>query len=73
MTLRTTTADSSALHWTKSSRSSNDGPECVEVAAAADTVFVRDSKDTDRPGLAVSRSGWAAFTAYAAGAGDTRA
>ncbi|MDW4897046.1 DUF397 domain-containing protein, partial [Streptomyces californicus] len=32
------------LTWIKSSYSTNDGPECVEVAAAPTTVHVRDSK-----------------------------
>ncbi|MCZ9338622.1 DUF397 domain-containing protein, partial [Streptomyces sp. TRM76130] len=44
---------SSALKWFKSSYSSNDGPQCVEVAISpavpGPTVHVRDSKDTSRP------------------------
>ncbi|MFH9564150.1 DUF397 domain-containing protein [Streptomyces globisporus] len=32
------------LTWFKSSYSTNDGPSCVEVAAAPATVHVRDSK-----------------------------
>lgn len=73
MTLRTAAAeDEPALEWTKSSYSSNDGPECIEVAAATDAVHVRDSKDTARPGLTVSPAGWAAFTTYAAGQAATR-
>lgn len=66
MTLRTTSGDASTLDWTKSSYSSNDGPECVEVAAAHSIVHVRDSKDVSRPGFTVSPAGWAAFAAYAA-------
>ncbi|CAM5387916.1 hypothetical protein SALBM217S_09854 [Streptomyces griseoloalbus] len=45
MTRMTPSGDASALEWFKSSYSSNDGPECVEVAAARSTVHVRDSKD----------------------------
>ncbi|MER6268546.1 DUF397 domain-containing protein [Streptomyces sp900105755] len=53
-----------ALEWFKSSYSSNDGPECVEVAispATATTVHVRDSKDKDRAGLTFSDASWAGF------------
>ncbi|MFD5347767.1 DUF397 domain-containing protein [Streptomyces anulatus] len=32
------------LTWFKSSYSTNDGPDCVEVAAAPTTIHVRDSK-----------------------------
>lgn len=56
------------LSWVKSSFSSNEGGECVEVAAAEVAVFVRDSKDTSRPGLTVAHAGWARFVRYAAGA-----
>lgn len=66
MTLKTTNGDASTLEWTKSSYSSNDGPECVEVAAAPGAVHVRDSKDVTRPGFAVSPAGWTAFAAYTA-------
>ncbi|WP_192759411.1 DUF397 domain-containing protein [Actinomadura algeriensis] len=37
--------------WRKSSRSTNNGGHCVELASAAAGVAVRDSKD---PGLACS-------------------
>ncbi|MCF6521751.1 DUF397 domain-containing protein [Streptomyces sp. JJ36] len=67
MTLRTAAADNGApLTWVKSSYSSNDGPDCVEVAAAPGAVHVRDSKDTTRPGLTVSPACWTAFTRHAA-------
>ena len=59
--------DSSALVWIKSSYSSNDGPDCVEVAATPTTVRVRDSKDPRGPQLAFSPEAWTAFVAYAAG------
>lgn len=72
MTLRTATGDRPTLRWKKSSYSSNDGPECVEVAAATGAVQVRDSKDVTRPGLAVSPAGWTAFTAFAARHDATR-
>ncbi|MGW4322696.1 DUF397 domain-containing protein [Streptomyces sp. NPDC004684] len=56
----------SALEWFKSSYSTTDGPECVEVAHTPRTVHVRDSKDTRRPHLAFAPEGWAAFLPYAA-------
>ncbi|MDV9170439.1 DUF397 domain-containing protein [Streptomyces sp. W16] len=57
----------SALEWFKSSYSSNDGPDCVEVAIApADTtVHVRDSKNTQRAQLAFTDASWAEFVAFA--------
>ncbi|MFE2064930.1 DUF397 domain-containing protein [Streptomyces sp. NPDC059467] len=54
-----------ALTWFKSSYSSNEGPECVEVAISpatpAPTVHVRDSKDKDRGTLAFADASWAGF------------
>lgn len=54
------------LVWRKSSYSGNEGGECVEVALAADSVHIRDSKDVERPFLTVHAEGWAAFLAFAA-------
>ncbi|MGF0176831.1 DUF397 domain-containing protein [Streptomyces sp. Marseille-Q5077] len=52
-----------ALEWFKSSYSSNDGPECVEVAISSANagVHVRDSKDKDGARLAFEASSWAEF------------
>ncbi|RLL68430.1 DUF397 domain-containing protein [Streptomyces sp. Z26] len=61
MTLRTSTGNGAALVWVKSSYSSNDGPECVEVAVAPGAVRVRDSKVADGPQLAVPASAWTDF------------
>jgi hypothetical protein len=59
----------SALTWFKSSYSSNDGPECVEVAIASasahSTVHVRDSKDKQGARLAFGDASWTEFVAYA--------
>jgi hypothetical protein len=55
----------SRLLWIKSSYSSEEGGECVEVAAFPQTIHVRDSKDTARPGLAVGPDTWAMFVGYA--------
>ncbi|UXY28187.1 DUF397 domain-containing protein [Streptomyces sp. HUAS TT20] len=55
------------LHWFKSSYSSNDGPDCVEIAIApaAPTVHVRDSKDRDGARLAFTGASWADFVTFA--------
>ncbi|MER6343542.1 DUF397 domain-containing protein [Streptomyces sp. NPDC001595] len=51
------------LKWFKSSYSSNEGPECVEVAIApADsTVHVRDSKNPLGPRLTLTPDAWSTF------------
>ncbi|MEF2526251.1 MULTISPECIES: DUF397 domain-containing protein [Streptomyces] len=53
------------LQWVKSSYSSGEGGQCVEVAGSASSVHVRDSKDTSRPGLTVGGPAWAAFVGFA--------
>ena len=56
--------DLSQAIWRKSSYSSPDGQNCVEVATnLADTVAVRDSKDPDGPVLALTPAQWRAFLA----------
>ena len=57
------------LAWHKSSYSSNEGGECVEVAAGPGTVHVRDSKDQQGPRLTFRADEWAAFVSYATGLG----
>ncbi|MBW8792550.1 MAG: DUF397 domain-containing protein [Streptomyces sp.] len=52
---------STVLQWFKSSYSSSEGGNCVEVAAASATVHVRDSKTPDGPVLTVSPSTWSEF------------
>jgi hypothetical protein len=37
--------DIDGLCWWKSTRSGNQGGNCIEVAASGDTWYVRDSKD----------------------------
>ncbi|WLQ34176.1 DUF397 domain-containing protein [Streptomyces castrisilvae] len=67
MTDNPSAGDASAMNWFKSSYSdSSSGNNCVEVAAAPDTVLVRDSKNTRGPMLAFEESAWAEFTTYAA-------
>ncbi|MGH3392699.1 MAG: DUF397 domain-containing protein [Actinomadura sp.] len=53
--------DDSALAWRKSSRSSGDGPECVEIASLGAAVAVRDSTNPEGPRLAFSSAEWHAF------------
>ncbi|PRH77338.1 DUF397 domain-containing protein [Streptomyces solincola] len=53
------------LAWFKSSYSGTEGGECVEVAAGAGVVHVRDSKAVAGPALKVSRESWAGFVGLA--------
>ncbi|MGW2569957.1 DUF397 domain-containing protein [Streptomyces sp. NPDC001537] len=55
---------STALQWFKSSYSSNEGGECIEVATQPSAVHIRDSKNTG-PNLTVSPRTWAAFVGLA--------
>lgn len=41
--------------WRKSSHSSSDGDQCVELASVGDTVAVRDSKNPTGPILILPR------------------
>ncbi|ATW48924.1 DUF397 domain-containing protein [Streptomyces peucetius] len=65
MTGKASGTDDSMLRWVKSSYSSNDGPECVEVAAATGTIHVRDSKNLPGPRLGFTSDAWAEFVTYA--------
>ncbi|GHI04734.1 DNA-binding protein [Streptomyces cellostaticus] len=53
--------NTAALAWFKSSYSSNEGGNCVEVATHPSAVHVRDSKTTDGPILTVSSTTWSNF------------
>ncbi|MGW6474911.1 DUF397 domain-containing protein [Streptomyces nigra] len=57
--------DASAPEWMKSSYSTPDGPDCVEVAPTPDRILVRDSKDPDGPRLTLTPTTWTAFLPYA--------
>jgi Domain of unknown function (DUF397) len=51
--------------WRKSSYSSGNGGQCVQVATnLPGMVAVRDSKDPAGPALALTRQQWAAFTTW---------
>ncbi|MFH9044155.1 DUF397 domain-containing protein [Streptomyces sp. NPDC017966] len=53
--------------WIKSSYSTDEGPDCVEVATALDHILVRDSKNPNGPRLALTPTTWTAFLPYASG------
>jgi hypothetical protein len=54
--------DLTRADWRKSSRSGDNGGNCVEVARnLSRVVAVRDSKDPHGPILIVSRDAWASF------------
>ncbi len=54
--------DLSTAVWRKSSRSSGNGGQCVEVAANLPGVIaVRDSKNPDGPKLLFTPAEWQAF------------
>jgi hypothetical protein len=59
---------STELAWFKSSYSGSSGDNCIEVAKCSDAVRVRDSKDKEGGQLALSRTTWSTFVAYAADA-----
>ncbi|MFJ6663496.1 DUF397 domain-containing protein [Streptomyces sp. NPDC091383] len=57
-----TVSDASTLTgWYKSSYSSGNQDECVEIASGHSTVPVRDSKNSGGPALVFSVGCWAAF------------
>ncbi|HEX5404457.1 MAG TPA: DUF397 domain-containing protein [Pseudonocardiaceae bacterium] len=49
--------------WHKSSYSNGGSGECVEVALAADSVAVRDSKHATGPVITITPAAWQAFLA----------
>ena len=52
--------------WRKTSRSGNNGGNCVEVARNLPLVVaIRDSKDPEGPKLVFTPAEWEAFTAGA--------
>ncbi|MFG3020637.1 DUF397 domain-containing protein [Streptomyces sp. NPDC048254] len=50
-----------SLAWFKSSYSSNEGGNCVEVASHTSAIHVRDSKTPAGPMLTLSPSAWSDF------------
>ncbi|MFJ3089479.1 DUF397 domain-containing protein [Streptomyces sp. NPDC086838] len=53
------------LAWFKSSYSNTEGGQCIEVAAGAGSVHVRDSKVAAGPVLRVSRDAWTGLVGLA--------
>ncbi|MFD9863552.1 DUF397 domain-containing protein [Streptomyces alboflavus] len=54
---------SADLQWFRSTYSSEQGGECVEVARAAATIHIRDSKNPTGPILHLHPATWTAFLA----------
>ncbi|MEU6005674.1 DUF397 domain-containing protein [Streptomyces sp. NPDC047453] len=52
--------------WSRSSYSSGEGGECVEVASWSGATYVRDSKDKAGPAVIVEPEAWAEFVGFAA-------
>ncbi|MGP2437533.1 DUF397 domain-containing protein [Streptomyces sp. JW3] len=52
---------STALTWVKSSYSSSEGGNCVEVATHPAAIHIRDSKNPGGPIVTVSPTAWADF------------
>jgi hypothetical protein len=53
--------DMSSAIWRKSSYSGANGGNCIEIAAVARTVAVRDSKDPEGPVLVFGPKDWRRF------------
>lgn len=53
--------------WIKSSYSTGNGGECVEVAATSGAVLIRDSKRPAGDRLAVGTEAWTEFVRLAVG------
>ena len=53
--------DQSRATWRKSSYSSTNGGQCIEVAALPGWIGVRDSKNPDGPKLVFGAAEWRAF------------
>lgn len=57
-TIKGRSVDLSQAIWFKSSRSSGNCDNCVEVAFVDDAIAVRDSKDRGGPALIYTRDEW---------------
>ncbi|MGC4984792.1 DUF397 domain-containing protein [Streptomyces sp. DT193] len=61
MPLKPGSEASIAPEWTRSSYSTDEGPDCVEMAVVPDRILVRDSKNPGGPRLTLAPTAWAAF------------
>lgn len=52
--------------WAKSSYSSGEGGECVEVASWLGLTYVRDSKDEASPIVSLTPVAWTEFVGFVA-------
>ncbi|WP_084337760.1 DUF397 domain-containing protein [Actinomadura oligospora] len=57
----------SRITWRKSSHSSPQHSDCVEIASLGAVILVRDSKDAAGQRLAVSASSWQALVSVVKG------
>ena len=57
---------STALQWVKSTYSSSEGGQCLEVALCPQAIHIRDSKNPTGPNLTVTGEAWSAFLARTA-------
>ena len=55
------TADFTHATWRKSSRSVGQNDQCVEMAAVAGLIGIRDSKHPDGPVLVIAPAVWTAL------------
>ncbi|MFC8221324.1 DUF397 domain-containing protein [Streptomyces sp. NPDC057362] len=66
MTLKLYFSAEPTFAWIKSSYSTDEGPDCVEVATPDTShVLVRDSKNPTGPRLDLTSTAWTTFLPYA--------
>ena len=51
-----------ALSWRKSSYSTSNGGDCVEVTSTSNTIAIRDSKNLADTALTITLDAWRSFT-----------
>ncbi|WP_030670241.1 DUF397 domain-containing protein [Streptomyces rimosus] len=51
------------LSWYKSTYSTGQGDDCVEIAPTPTTIHIRDSKNIFGPHLSITPAAWTAFLA----------
>ncbi|MEU3097018.1 DUF397 domain-containing protein [Streptomyces sp. NPDC006967] len=66
MSVQHSTAAVPEAAWVRSSYSTGNGGECVEVATASEAVLVRDSKQPAVARLAFGPEAWGGFVRMAA-------
>lgn len=66
MTLKPYAEADADFMWIRSSYSTDEGPDCVEVATTPALILVRDSKNPNGPRLTLTPTTWTTFLPYAA-------